>query len=79
MSSPQDPFYIVWEEIQGSGNVQLMSLEPIHQLHMFIFVLAITHVVLSALAMLFGGAKMHQLKQWEEDVVQKDTSGNGIF
>ena len=35
-----------------------MSLESVHQLHVFIFVLAITHVVFSALTMLLGGAKV---------------------
>ena len=35
-----------------------MSLEAIHQLHIFIFVLAITHVVFSVLTMLLGGAKV---------------------
>lgn len=38
-----------------------MSLEAIHQLHIFIFVLAITHVVFSVLTMLLGGAKVSHL------------------
>lgn len=40
------------------GKVPLLSLEALHQLHIFIFVLAITHVIFSALTMLLGGAKV---------------------
>ncbi|RZR78236.1 hypothetical protein BHM03_00003516, partial [Ensete ventricosum] len=40
------------------GKVPLLSLEAIHQLHIFIFVLAVTHVAFSALTMLLGGAKV---------------------
>ncbi|XP_037403725.1 MLO-like protein 1 isoform X3 [Triticum dicoccoides] len=65
------------ETCRQKGKIQLMSLESVHQLHEFIFVLAITHVVFSALTILLGGAKMHQWKQWEEDAIQKDTAGNG--
>uniref|UniRef100_A0ACD5ZCS8 Uncharacterized protein n=2 Tax=Avena sativa TaxID=4498 RepID=A0ACD5ZCS8_AVESA len=60
----------------SSGKLPLMSLEAIHQLHIFIFVLAITHVVFSVLTMLLGGAKIRRWKQWE-DAIQKDTAGNG--
>uniref|UniRef100_A0A452Z4V7 MLO-like protein n=1 Tax=Aegilops tauschii subsp. strangulata TaxID=200361 RepID=A0A452Z4V7_AEGTS len=61
---------------RSKGKAPLMSLEAIHQLHIFIFVLAITHVVFSVLTMLLGGAKIHQWKLWE-DAIQKDTAGNG--
>ncbi|KQK06217.1 MLO-like protein 1 isoform X1 [Brachypodium distachyon] len=64
------------EHCRKKGKVPLMSLEAIHQLHIFIFVLAITHVVFSVTTMLLGGAKIHQWKQWE-DTIQKDTAGNG--
>ncbi|KAF3780199.1 MLO-like protein 1 [Nymphaea thermarum] len=50
------------------GKVQLLSLEAIHQLHIFIFVLAIVHVIFSVLTMLLGGAKIRQWKHWEDSI-----------
>ncbi|KQK10960.1 hypothetical protein BRADI_2g57317v3 [Brachypodium distachyon] len=55
----------------SKGKVPLLSLEALHQLHIFIFVLAITHVVFSAVTMILGGAKIRQWKDWE-NVIQKD-------
>ncbi|CAL9128120.1 unnamed protein product [Musa textilis] len=60
----------------SKGKVPLMSLEAIHQLHIFIFILAVTHVAFSALTMLLGGAKIRQWKQWE-DSIQKEITGDG--
>ncbi|CAL9129077.1 unnamed protein product [Musa acuminata var. zebrina] len=60
----------------SKGKVPLLSLEAIHQLHIFIFVLAVTHVAFSALTMLLGGAKIRQWKQWE-DSIQKEITGDG--
>ncbi|XP_062179864.1 MLO-like protein 1 [Phragmites australis] len=64
------------EHCQKKGKVPLLSLEAIHQLHIFIFVLAITHVIFSVTTMILGGAKIHQCKQWE-DKIQKEAPGNG--
>ncbi|XP_008788294.2 MLO-like protein 1 [Phoenix dactylifera] len=64
------------EHCQRKGKVPLLSLEAIHQLHIFIFVLAITHVVFSVLTMLLGGAQISQWKHWE-DSIQKEITGNG--
>ncbi|OEL32529.1 MLO-like protein 1 [Dichanthelium oligosanthes] len=36
------------------GKVPILSVEAIHQLHIFIFVLAVTHVVLSAITLILG-------------------------
>lgn len=44
--------------VQLQGKVQLLSLEALHQLHIFIFVLAVTHVVFSATTMVLGGARV---------------------
>ncbi|KAL5226822.1 hypothetical protein ABZP36_015087 [Zizania latifolia] len=63
------------DHCQNKGKVPLLSLEALHQLHIFIFVLAITHVIFSALTMLLGGAKIHQWKHWENDI-PKDDAGN---
>lgn len=61
---------------QKKGKVPLLSLEAIHQLHIFIFVLAITHVIFSVTTMLLGGAQIHQWQQWENGI-QKNATGNG--
>jgi hypothetical protein len=41
------------------GDVPLLSLEALHQLHIFIFVLGLVHVVICATTILLGGAKVH--------------------
>lgn len=38
--------------------VPLLSLEGLHHLHIFIFVLAIVHVTFSVLTVVFGGARV---------------------
>ncbi|KAL6840314.1 hypothetical protein ACP4OV_030124 [Aristida adscensionis] len=58
------------------GEVPLLSLEALHQLHIFIFILAIAHVIFSVLTMLLGSARIHQWKHWEDEI-QKDVTGNG--
>lgn len=55
------------------GKVPLLSQEALHQLHIFIFVLALTHVIFSALTILFAGAKIRQWKHWEDSIHKKDT------
>ncbi|KAL0915403.1 hypothetical protein M5K25_015816 [Dendrobium thyrsiflorum] len=55
------------------GKVQLLSLEALHQLHIFIFVLAVAHVVFSATTMVLGGARIRQWKHWEKEI-QKEIS-----
>ncbi|KAJ0547686.1 hypothetical protein HanOQP8_Chr08g0293461 [Helianthus annuus] len=64
------------------NKVPLLSLEAVHHLHMFIFVLAIVHVTFSVLIVVFGGAKISQWKQWEASTKEDnlDTSkGNPIL
>ncbi|GLT84152.1 hypothetical protein SLE2022_023990 [Rubroshorea leprosula] len=48
------------------GKVPLLSLEALHQLHIFVFVLAVVHVIFCATTMVLGGARIRQWKQWEE-------------
>lgn len=43
------------------GKVPMFSLEALHQLHIFIFVLAIVHVVFCVLTMILGGARVNDL------------------
>ncbi|CAH9138673.1 unnamed protein product [Cuscuta epithymum] len=57
--------------------VPLLSLEALHHLHIFIFVLAIVHVTFSLLTIVFGGAKIRQWKRWEDAIAKLNTeNGN---
>ncbi|KAK0602283.1 hypothetical protein LWI29_031988 [Acer saccharum] len=51
----------------------LLSVEALHHLHIFIFVLAIVHVTFCVLTVVFGGARMRQWKRWEVSIA-KETS-----
>ncbi|XP_020576904.1 MLO-like protein 1 [Phalaenopsis equestris] len=55
--------------------VPLLSVEALHQLHIFIFVLAVTHVVFSVLTMVLAGLKIREWKHWE-DSIDKNNSGS---
>ncbi|PIN14654.1 hypothetical protein CDL12_12720 [Handroanthus impetiginosus] len=59
------------EYCRAKNKVPMLSLEALHHLHIFIFVLAIVHVVFSVLTIVFGGAKIRQWKHWE-DAITKD-------
>ncbi|XP_077222677.1 MLO-like protein 13 [Tasmannia lanceolata] len=50
------------------GKVPLLSIEALHQLHIFIFVLALVHVVFCATTMVLGGLKIRQWKRWEDSI-----------
>ncbi|XP_020240217.2 MLO-like protein 6 [Cajanus cajan] len=49
------------------GKVPFVSSEGIHQLHIFIFVLAVFHVLYCILTLALGKAKMRRWKRWEEE------------
>ncbi|XP_010439065.1 PREDICTED: MLO-like protein 13 [Camelina sativa] len=49
----------------AKGKVPLVSVEALHQLHIFIFVLAVFHVIFCASTMVLGGARIKQWKHWE--------------
>ncbi|XP_031489825.1 MLO-like protein 9 isoform X1 [Nymphaea colorata] len=51
------------------GKVPLISTEAIHQLHIFIFFLAVFHVAYSASTMALGRAKIRRWKEWEKETV----------
>nr|XP_018678320.1 PREDICTED: MLO-like protein 13 isoform X2 [Musa acuminata subsp. malaccensis] len=61
----------------SKGKVPLLSLEALHQLHIFIFVLAVVHVVFSASTMVLGGAKIRKWKHWE-NAIQAEISKEEI-
>uniref|UniRef100_A0A5B7C3K3 MLO-like protein n=1 Tax=Davidia involucrata TaxID=16924 RepID=A0A5B7C3K3_DAVIN len=49
------------------GKVPFVSADGIHQLHIFIFVLAVFHVLYCIITMALGGAKMKRWKAWEKE------------
>lgn len=51
--------------------VQLVSLEALHHLHIFIFVLAIVHVNFSVITVVFGGLKIRKRRKWEDAIEQE--------
>ncbi|RCV10243.1 hypothetical protein SETIT_2G096800v2 [Setaria italica] len=53
---------------QRKGKVPILSIEAMHQLHIFIFVLAVTHVVLSAITAILGIAQTRNWRRWEEKI-----------
>lgn len=56
----------------GKHKVPLLSVEALHHLHIFIFVLAIVHVTFCVLTVLFGGARIRQWKHWEDEIAKKN-------
>ncbi|XAR61516.1 hypothetical protein NMG60_11015963 [Bertholletia excelsa] len=52
------------------GQVPLISTHGLHQLHIFIFFLAVFHVVYSAITMKLGKMKIQAWKEWEVEVSQ---------
>ncbi|KAI3676110.1 hypothetical protein L1987_85709 [Smallanthus sonchifolius] len=50
------------------GKVPLVSLEGLHQLHIFIFVLAVVHVIFCATTMVLGVARIREWKHWEDSL-----------
>ncbi|XP_038972433.1 MLO protein homolog 1-like [Phoenix dactylifera] len=68
---------VVWHRILAEATVDhcskyedkvpLISQNGIHQLHIFIFVLAVFHVLYSILTMALGQAKMKKWKTWEAE------------
>ncbi|XP_027154327.1 MLO-like protein 13 [Coffea eugenioides] len=56
------------ETCARQGKLPLLSLEALHQLHIFIFVLAVVHVIFCATIVLLGRAKIKQWKPWEDSI-----------
>ncbi|KAL7247122.1 hypothetical protein ACSBR2_002105 [Camellia fascicularis] len=54
----------------GKNKVPLLSVEALHHLHIFIFVLAIVHVTFCVLTVVFGGAKIRLWKHWEDSIAK---------
>ncbi|XBI05977.1 hypothetical protein VPH35_134051 [Triticum aestivum] len=56
------------------GTVPILSAEAIHQLHIFIFVLAVTHFLFSAITVLLGIAQTRKWRNWETKIQRNDDS-----
>ncbi|CAN6171543.1 unnamed protein product [Urochloa humidicola] len=57
------------------GKVPVLSLEALHQLDIFIFILAVAHVALSLLTFVVGVAQTKNWRRWEEKIQQSDDIG----
>ncbi|CAK9136151.1 unnamed protein product [Ilex paraguariensis] len=55
------------ENTCGEGKVQFVSEDALHQLHRFIFVLALSHVVYCITTLALGRLKMRKWKAWEDE------------
>ncbi|KAK2660925.1 hypothetical protein Ddye_007458 [Dipteronia dyeriana] len=51
----------------NKGKISLISQSGMHQLHIFIFVLAVFHVLYSVVTIALAKAKMHKWKVWESE------------
>ncbi|GKB02096.1 MLO protein homolog 1-like protein [Tanacetum coccineum] len=51
----------------GKGMVPMISYSAVHQLHIFIFILAVFHVLYSIVIIGLGLAKMKKWKKWEAE------------
>ncbi|XVE71682.1 hypothetical protein DITRI_Ditri10aG0170900 [Diplodiscus trichospermus] len=56
------------------GKVPLLSTEAFHQLHIFIFVMGVVHVVSCVIILVLGGARIRRWKPWE-DLISKVEMG----
>ncbi|VFQ70926.1 unnamed protein product [Cuscuta campestris] len=58
------------------GHVPLISLNGLHQLHIFIFFLAVVHVIYGAITMLLGRMKIRGWKEWERATGQDEVAND---
>ncbi|XP_010558749.1 PREDICTED: MLO-like protein 6 [Tarenaya hassleriana] len=56
-----------YDKCADKGKVAFVSAYGIHQLHIFIFVLAVCHVVYCIITYALGKTKMRRWKKWEEE------------
>ncbi|CAM8917327.1 unnamed protein product [Rhodiola kirilowii] len=56
----------------AKDHVPLISLNGLHQLHIFIFFLAVFHVIYSAITMLLGRLKIRGWKVWEREIMAQE-------
>ncbi|KAL7154506.1 hypothetical protein ABFS83_03G006200 [Erythranthe nasuta] len=58
------------------GYVPLISAHGLHQLHIFIFFLAVFHVFYSAITMMLGRLKIRGWKDWERQILEEHEASN---
>ncbi|XP_071728563.1 MLO-like protein 9 [Rutidosis leptorrhynchoides] len=58
------------------GFEALITVSGLHQLHIFIFFLAVFHVIYSAGTMIAGRAKIREWKSWEKDILQQQAAAH---
>ncbi|XP_022766153.1 MLO-like protein 6 isoform X2 [Durio zibethinus] len=61
-----------YDKCAAKGKVPFVSEDGVHQLHMFIFVLAISHVLYCITTLALGRAKMRKWKAWEKETRTTD-------
>ncbi|KAG6725791.1 hypothetical protein I3842_02G048400 [Carya illinoinensis] len=61
------------------NKVPLLSVEALHHLHIFIFVLAIVHVTFCVLTVVFGGARIRQWKICEDEIAKQNYDTNQVM
>ncbi|KAF8041710.1 hypothetical protein BT93_A0343 [Corymbia citriodora subsp. variegata] len=52
------------------GKVPLLSLTAVHHIHIFIFVLATFHVIVSVAIILCGKARLYYWRKWEQFIIK---------
>ncbi|KAJ4965173.1 hypothetical protein NE237_017022 [Protea cynaroides] len=62
-----------------TGYEPLISLNGLHQLHIFIFFLAVFHVIYSAVTMMLGSLKISGWKEWERGTSSDDSNDPSRF
>ncbi|KAL3514886.1 hypothetical protein ACH5RR_027603 [Cinchona calisaya] len=58
------------------GHVPVISINGLHQLHIFIFFLAVFHVIFGALTMTLGRLKTRGWKEWERETIRDNELSN---
>ncbi|XP_050242922.1 MLO-like protein 6 isoform X1 [Quercus robur] len=61
-----------YDKCADKGKVSFVSAKGIHQLHIFIFVLAVFHVLYCIITLALGKAKMRKWKAWEMETRTAD-------
>ncbi|KAG7574839.1 Mlo-related protein [Arabidopsis suecica] len=67
------------EYCSQKGKAPLMSLSALHELHIFIFVLAVAHIIFCLLTILFGTMKIMQWRKWEDQVLEEDNNTDKVI
>ncbi|KAH7442346.1 hypothetical protein KP509_03G083800 [Ceratopteris richardii] len=54
-----------------AGYISFMTTENIHDLHIFVFILAAVHIVFSVMVIVIGTLEVHRWQAWEAPAAQK--------